>query len=423
MSDMTLKDVVDAVAPELEQRVNKSFEARIAPIDKQLATLTQLNERLNEVAEGAKVTKTALDDGIKEIHERLQRGEKLRSQEGPYMYVPDRTTPSGVRIVPKLSDAACKNVMELANRMLSAKDMSAFMRDLSSGTTSAGGALLHTEYVPELLGLITLFGDGRKYFRIVPMGQKTQVFPSLNDGSGTDAQWVSEGGAPSANTEPVFGTVTLTNEILMALAGIPISLLQDANPAVGQIVASHIARRFAKAEDLAGFKGTGAGIGTQQPFTGILNDSGVVVQLLAAGAAFSNATANDFLKMQDAVETPALDSAAYYMNRTVINFLRGIKDSQGRFIYQEPSASQPAMLWDYPLRRVEAMPKMVNSATATVFALFGNLENMFMGDRAEIVIASSEHAGWSNLKVITRGFERIALKAAVPSAIAVLKTN
>lgn len=423
MADMTLQQVVDAIVPELDRRVAASLDSRISPLSTQLAAVDQLNARVNELAEGVTATRTALDDGVRELTERVIRGERFNNQNGPYMVVQDRTAPSGMRIVPRLSDGAARAIVELAGRMVSAKEMGAFMRDLSSGATATGGALLHTEYVPELLGLITMFGDVRKYFRVVPMGQKTQTWPTFNDGSGTDAQWVSEGGTPSANTEPSFGTVTLTNEILMALAGIPVSLLQDANPQVGQIVAQHIARRFAKAEDKAGFPGTGAGIGSQQPFTGVLEDAGCVTKLIAAGTGFGNSDATDFLKMQDSIETPALEGAAYYMNRTILNHVRGLKDSQGRFIYQEPNATTPAMIWDYPVRKVEVMPKMSDSASAKKFAVFGNLENFFLGDRSEIVIASSEHAGWSNLKVITRGFERVAIKGAVPAAIVCLKTN
>lgn len=419
----TLAEVVEAVAPEVQKRVQADLAARIAPIDTRLATLDQMNERMNELAEGVSSTRTALDDGLNELRARAQRRDTFERQDGQYLVVHDRTAPSGMRIVPRLSDGAANAVVECARRVLSLKDMVGFFRDLSSGTTSAGGALLHTEYVPELLGLITLFGDVRKYFRVVPMDQKTQTWPSFDDSAGNDAQWVSEGGTPGSNTEPVFGTVTLTSEILMALAGIPISLLQDANPQVGQIVAQHIARRMAKAEDKAGFVQTGAGIGTQQPFTGVLEDAGVVAKLIASGAGFTNSDATDFLAMQDSIESAALEGAAYYMHRTMVNHVRSLKDGQGRFIYQEPSASQPAMLWDYPLRKVEVMPKKSDSASAKKFAVFGNLENFFLGDHAQIVIASSEHAGWANLKVITRGFERVAIKGATPGAVAALKTN
>lgn len=384
-----------------------------------LTRVTELNDRIGQLEEGDKARKTELDQIATEFRERLARRELINTQhEGQF-----RVSSDGRKILPVMSKEAAAALIRDARSVQSLREqLSGFNRDLNSGTAAEGGVLVTPEYSSELLGIITVYGDYRRYARVVPMSKKSQIYPAL-DGEGTDAQWVDEGGAPSANTNPDFGSVTLTNEILMALCPIPVSLLEDSDPAVAQLVAEFIARKFAKAEDLAGFKGTGAGIATQQPFTGILNDAGVNTVLLAAGTTFASATASDFLKMQDAVETAALDSAAYYVNRTILNHVRGLKDSNGRFIYQEPGGSQPATLWGYPVRTVEVLPKMSQTAVSTPFAIFGNLNYAMLGDRRAINIASSEHAMWANLKVLTRGFERVAVKVAVPDGIAVLTTN
>lgn len=425
-----LEKSIGAQVDSVNTRLDKSDE-RAAELEKKVEVAVALNERMEALEEGQQKLATDLDEAADEIRQRLSLREKVADPRGRYNLDADG------RVVPTLSDDAARAVHKLAKRIMSVSEVNNLLelmkedrdlpkqddRDLGSGSTATGGALLHDEYVPEILGLVTVYGDARKYFRVVPMSQKTQTYPAF-DGDGTDAQWVSEGSAPGSNTEPAFKTVQITNEILMALAGIPISLMQDANPAIGQLVAEFIARKFGKAEDIAGFKGAGGGIGSQDPFTGVLNDANVNSKLLNSGTTYQESTADDFLQMQASVETAALDGAAYYVQRTLQVHLQGLKDKNGRFIYQEPTASKPATLWNYPIRLVECLPKTSDaSQSGKPFAIFGNLQYAFMGDRAQVVIGSSEHAGWSNLKVITRGFERVGMKVGVPEGLVVLTTN
>lgn len=407
-----------------------NFEQFIAAVRKELgipdgasvgevvARIQALNDRVQQLEDGAPKIRTALDDMATELRGRIERAEKLRDQESPV-----RVSYDGRRVLPRLSRGAADAIMAAVSNVVSAKELlRLFSRDLSSTTASAGGVLVTPEYATELLGLITIYGDARKYGRVMPMTAKKQIFPAL-DGEGTDAQWVAEGGTPGANTEPAFASVELENEILMALTPIPVSLLQDSNPDVAQIVAEFIARKFAKAEDTAFFNGTGAGIGTQQPFTGVLKHSSVNTQLLASGTAFTSMDGSDLLAMQDSVETSALDGAGYYLHRSMLNHVRGLRDTTGRFIYSDPSATGPAEIFGFPVRVVEVMPKRSASAANTPFVTFGNLRYVMLGDRSTIAIASSEHAQFANLKILVRGFERVAVEVAIPSGLVNLKTN
>lgn len=408
------RDLMEAIRKELGLEEGASIE--------QITTgVRALNERIDQAEQREKTQKDELDAFADEMRKRVALGERASDPVVTLSY-------DGRRILPRMSDKGALAVLELAKRTMSAKDLVDFerqmSRDLGSGAAATGAALLHDEYVPELLGIIATYGAARQYFRTVRMTQKTQTYPKV-DGEGTDALWVAENTPPGANTEPAFDGVTLTNETLVALAGIPIQLLQDANPDIGRFVAEFIGRKFAKAEDKAGFVGTGAGIPTQQPFTGVLNHANVNPLAIAAGNTFEASTAKDFLKMQAEVDENALmDDPAYYVHRSLLIHLQGLVDGQGRFIYQEPAGGRPATLWGYPVRTVRVLPTAADAAQASKpFAIFGSLQYAMLGYRQEMVIGSSEHAGWANLKVIVRGYERAALEVAVPEGLCVLETN
>jgi len=175
----------------------------------------------------------------------------------------------------------------------------------------------------------------------------------------------------------------------------------------------------AKEEDRVGFVG---GIDeNSDPFDGILYASGTNTVTLPTGATgFNDLTADDLADMIDAAEDD--DGATYILHRTIFNVVRKLKDTNGNYIYQPPNADEPGTIWGYPYIKSNVMPKISQSAADTPFVIFGNLRYAYLGNRQQMSIASSPHAGFTKNVTYVRMTERIAIAVGVGDAFAVLKT-
>jgi HK97 family phage major capsid protein len=296
--------------------------------------------------------------------------------------------------------------------------------DGGGGAEADGGYLVPVEFKPTLLRIIEQYGVARQEFQIVPMTRDEMQFPVYN-GEWTDGgqpagptYWVNENAAITPSWAQ-FANVTMTCRKLAALVPTSNELLQDAALPIASLIATLVGEFLAKEEDRVGFV---AAVGDSSNYLGAVPSAGKTVT--TSGTAISSMTAEDLLNMTLQLSRGALAGAKFYMHRSVMALIRTLKTVDGMYIYQHPSVSGPATIWGYPIVEVETLRANSGGADADQrFVLFGNLKNMYMGDRMSLSVASTDLVGFANFQTHFRFVERIGFKAVLPDTLCALKTH
>ena len=299
----------------------------------------------------------------------------------------------------------------------------------SSLTDAAGKYLVPTPLLAEIFILVEKWGVGRRYFRAVPMTADTLKLDSLV--TEATASWTTQGSNITAG-DLVFGQGTLSVAKLAGISSWTSELEESAAIAWLPIFIESLARAIKKKEDLAGFIGDGTA--TYGAFTGILAGSTKVVTMAQGKTSFAHATADDYKDLRDAVNIDFRDGAMFFLSPGEVSNLEGLKDLQGRYVYREPAAGLPAMLWGYPIADSVGINALTQaSAAATRFAAFGNPKYMLMGMKRDINLIISREGILDNGTDVTfnalqadgaivRCTERVGFKFILTTGISVLKS-
>lgn len=142
-------------------------------------------------------------------------------------------------------------------------------RDLVAGTGSAGGFLVETNnmsFIELLRNRAVLFNMGATRMSGM-VGNVTMPRQT----TGATANWMtSEAGAGVAESDQVFGQMSLTPKTVVGYTEISRQLQLQASPSAESIVMTDLAAQVALAVDSAGLNGTGTGVPT-----GIINTAGI----------------------------------------------------------------------------------------------------------------------------------------------------
>lgn len=300
----------------------------------------------------------------------------------------------------------------------------------SDADSPKAGYLIPADLQREVLRIVQdQYGLARKLMRYLPFTGpgNTRMIPKI--GTNPTVYWTDEKAAKQSS-QPTFG---LVEQILKKLAVIipwTDELMEDSGIDLTQLFGELIAEAFAKAEDLAFLAGTGT------PFLGVLNDPATNKVTMGSGETFSDVNADDLLALQYAVPAGYEVNARYIMNRTVFAKIRGLKDSQNRYIYGEPSAAAPATIWGKPFELSDAMPAITATAANKPFVFFGDLKRTaIIGDKQQIRVKLLDQATINDTDNETilnlaqqdmsamRFVERVGYVFTLPEATAVLKTE
>jgi HK97 family phage major capsid protein len=299
----------------------------------------------------------------------------------------------------------------------------------ASGTPFAG-YVVDTELSMEIRHLVTEFGVARREMTNLTLSKGSYKANKLV----TDVvvYWVDEG-TVIGSTQAVLGQKTLELKKLGAIATLTSELLEDEEIDLFAFLGTRVAEKFAEAEDKAFFVGNGTA--TFGGFTGILNDAGVETVLMGAGKAFADLTADELLSLQDAIPAGNQANAKYVFHRTILSVIRKLK-VDGSYIYQAPSASLPATIWNKPYVLSEVFPAISDSAVSKAFVLYGDLRSACIlgtsgGMEAKRFDAGMVRnvAGSADINLITtdreavRWIERVGYVSVMPEVIAVLKSG
>jgi HK97 family phage major capsid protein len=296
--EMTLEQVVGAVAKELNLEKlfgdDKNRAALAVIINKATADLEQ--KLTSEIAEERKL-RTAAEEGIAELRERMARREKL---ERDFDFHVGR---DGKTIMPTLSRECGEHLLALMRGKGKAFDEA---RALSAGTDSEGGYMVAPEFAAEIIRLLPTVGLYRRLARIIPMKTDEKNFGTLV--SSVSTYWPAENNNITASY-PVFGQLKLIAKLMGAYTEGPENLFDDADPDLINFIGDLFIETMAKEEDRVGLAGaTGSG----DAFDGILNITGTTSLVMPSTKThYSDVTADHLLDLQTTVPDGARDNCIY----------------------------------------------------------------------------------------------------------------
>ena len=281
-----------------------------------------------------------------------------------------------------------------------------------------GGYLIQPEYRNSLISVIQKYGIARQRCTVIPMKGTELIMPRLT--GGVQVYWVGEGQTIDP-TKPSFGDFRISIKKMAALVPMTNELLADETIANANLLSLLFGQAIAKEEDRIVFVGN---MGAGDPFNGVLYDAGVrTFTLESTKTHFTDITADHLSDVTASLPAIMADGAQFYFHRTILNVLRKLKDTTGNYIWAQPTADgQPGTIWGYPYTLCDLMPSVTETAAASPFMFFGNLQHYYIGDRQQMTIARSEHVGFAQDKTFLRVLQREGMQYALPETGVVIKT-
>lgn len=257
-------------------------------------------------------------------------------------------------------------------------------RDLTKGTTTAGGYLVDTELRPG--DFITMMRNRmvlRQAGATVLGGLVGDIAIPAQTGGAT-AYWVAENGAPTESQQAV-GQISMAPKTVGAFTDISRKLLKQASIDVERFVQTDLSTVCALAIDLAGLHGTGS---NNQP-TGIAATSGI-----GSVAGGTNGLAPTWAHLVDLETEVAADNAdigtlAYITNAKVRGKLKktAINATYGDKMIWEPGST--------PLNGYATHVSNQVSSTLTKGSSSGVCSAIFFGNWADLIIGM-----WGGLDIL-----------------------
>jgi HK97 family phage major capsid protein len=171
------------------------------------------------------------------------------------------------------SDAAAQRYGRTAQGVMVPNDVLGVwsQRDLSTGTTAAGGAtvatnLLANEFIDVLRNQVSVMQAGA---RMLPGLQGNVSIPKKTAGS--TGAWISTEGGASTESDPTFASVTLAPKNIGAFTDMTRQLILQSTPAIEALVRDDLTQALALAIDKGALEGTAS---SGQP-RGLLNIVGI----------------------------------------------------------------------------------------------------------------------------------------------------
>lgn len=417
--EYTLPDLVREVAKELGiETLFESEQGRSAIAAIVNKALGELEVKLTSQIQEERKLRTAAEEGLAELRGRMQRREAFAQDSGFHRGIDGK-------IKPNVRSETATTLFNLV-RALAQRDMEA-VRAVSTTTGAEGGFLMQTEVSTDVLRLIPEIGLYPQLAREMPLGTGKMDIGSVLSQMG--AYWPGENNAITESF-PTFGKVSLEGKLCAALIPIPIQLVNNANPNMGQLFADLIRECIMKEIDRVFIGGKSVANGGTDVFDGLVNASSIVVVSLPTGKTkISDIDPDILLTMQSAPPEGARADCGYLMEPTVLDNIRKVKTSTGDYVnahyYTPPNGSEPAKLWGKPVYETSRMPAYSTTSQPSKRAvLYGNYKQWALfGNNQDLAIATSDTAGdsFKNCQLLIRGITTVG-GAAFGPAIAVLET-
>jgi len=283
---------------------------------------------------------------------------------------------------------------------------------------ATGGAVVPTEFIPNLIVLIESYGVFRRNAAYWPMSSESGYAPEQT--GDVVVYCPGFGPAPTASA-PAFRNVGLQVQKWMTLTAIDSELTEDAAIAIGEVVGRSIARAFAKKEDQCAFIGDATST--------YFNRQGAITLLRAVDATVTNviglrvqntAGAWSAIVLDDLLALPGLlpgyaddgVDAIWYCHKNfyyTVMIARALVagGAQAKEITQTGYLARPTYL-GRPVEFTQVMPR-VKAAVDHCPLLLANLrQGAYLGDRRRMTIDQSKDVYFTTDQLGIRGTERIA---------------
>lgn len=251
---------------------------------------------------------------------------------------------------------------------------------LSVGSGPDGGFLVPVGAEREILQRMTALSPIRAIstVREISGGQLKKAYVA----SGPVSGWTAETATATQTASPILADLTFPAMELYAMPSATQTLLDDAAVDIEQWIADEIQASFAEKESQAFV----AGDGINKPkgfitYPTVANANwtwgniGNVVSGLDGGFAVANPQ-DALVNLVYAVKSSYRQNGTFVMNRQTQATVRRMKDGQGQYIWQPPSAiGAQATLMSFPVVESEDMP---NIATDSLSIAFGDFRRGYL---------------------------------------------
>src|SRR6267142_4264120 len=280
---------------------------------------------------------------------------------------------------------------------------------------------LPTEFQSQIVELVWMYGDFRRYATAFPMGVGTVKLPTLKTSPAFGLIALS-GSVPEKSPQVAF--VTFSAEKSGGIVRIPSEIDADAIISVGQFVARYGAREMAKWEDTWGFLADGSG--TFDAKSGVCRTADTLtfkIQLTAGNSRPSNIGLADLRNLRAKVDQAAYNNAAYYMHRTMEALLVGFNSATNATPYIATGPNGPT-LDGFPIRWVGVLPVFDQTVHISQYqAVFGDLSYWYLGERGSMRVDVSNDIYFATDEVGIRFLERFDPELMADQSNAVLQLS
>jgi len=238
-----------------------------------------------------------------------------------------------------------------------------------------GSVLVPTITEARILELLPTFGQARQFMDVMPMNGNPITIPK----EGTLPAWTWGIGENTSisSTKPTVGSLSWTPKKGGTIVVLSSELFNDANVQIGNYIIRKIVQAKGTGEDSQFFCGGGS------PFTGVFSTANTFGSSLATATVDPNSIAYlDLLNCTTGVDQNYLQGAGWFMHRTILPYIWGLKDQIGHPIFEPAMGDRPMTLLGFPVHLIENAPTytFAKSNPGTPFILHGNLINTTIGD-------------------------------------------
>jgi HK97 family phage major capsid protein len=281
----------------------------------------------------------------------------------------------------------------------------AVLKALSEGTPADGGMTVPQDFYNTLLEEIQEVAVMRTKVTVIPMSTNVKTFAEI--AHGPDVYWTAEG-ATKTTTTADFSQPTITAYKMAAIIYLTDELIDDSKFDLVNVLVRRFAERIATEEDKVIINGAG----TTQP-VGIFVNASVPTRACSGNLSFDN-----IIRLIGDLPVKFRANAAFLVNPVNVTELRLMKDSNGRYLWQDSVApGVPSTIHGFPVIENYWCPE---SQIA-----FGDYRYAYyLGDRQKMTvkITNDTETTFTQDKTAIRVVERIGGDVLFPNAIRKLIT-
>lgn len=268
-------------------------------------------------------------------------------------------------------------------------------KDLAAGTPSAGGYLVPTQYIPQLIEMLRAEAVVIRAGATVLDGLSGSPVEIPKQTGGATVYWVGENTAITPS-DAGFGQIQLTPKTVAALMKVSNRLIRLANPSIETVIRRDFAQAVALEIDIQALRGDGVG---GKP-TGVANITGInTVEIGTDGGdfTFDHAIDMEFALME---KNALKGSLAFITHPAVIRKLSKMKATGTGDYMRWVEALKDGKLVGYNYYTTTQIPTNLTKGTGT------NLTEVYFANWQELIIAQ-----WTGVEIAVSNTAGTAFEA------------